>query len=83
MNRLGFGGTVLTGELVAAAYRYTAVVNDVAVGLNIAELEKIKVKLKFYQSKLKESLEKEKEFELELEKKYIQIQQKFIPIKVE
>ena len=78
-------GTVLTGGLVAAAYGAAAVVNGVAVGLSIAELQKIKEKLKFYQSKLKESKEKEEEIELslkELEKKYIQIQQRFIPINV-
>ena len=78
-------GTVVTGGLAAAIYGAIAVANGVAVGLSIAELQKIKEKLKFYQSKLKESREKEKEIELslqELEKKFIQIQERFIPINV-
>ena len=88
-NGLGLGaavvGTVVTGGLAVAFYGAAAVVNDVSIAFNIAELQKIKEKLKFYQSKLKESREKEKEIELslkELEKKYIQIQQRFIPINV-
>ena len=77
---LGLGvavvGTVVTGWLAVAFYGAAAVVNDVSIAFNIAELQKIKEKLKFYQSKLKESREKEKEIELslkELVKKYIQI----------
>ena len=64
INGLGVGaavvGTVVTGGLAAAIYGAIAVANGVAVGLSIAELQKIKEKLKFYQSKLKESREKEK-----------------------
>ena len=69
-------GTVVTGGLAVAFYGAAAVVNDVSIAFNIAELQKIKEKLKFYKSKLKESREKEKEIELslkELEKKYLLI----------
>ena len=89
MNGIGLGGalvgTVLTGGLTAAVYGAAAVFNGVSMALNIAELQKIKEKLKFYKNKLKESLKKKDEFELslkELEKKYIQIQQRFIPSNV-